>query len=105
MSFSIVSSDPGIARLRIEGRLDEATTQILRVELAGLLRSRPTRVELSMPYPRSVAGTTRDLLLSFLEVLRAQGGRLVLHGLDDLPVAIIGPRDMERLLRLSAETG
>jgi hypothetical protein len=105
MSFSIVSSDPGIARLRIEGRLDEATTQILRVELAGLLRSRPTRVELSMPYPRSITGPTRDLLLSFLEVLRAQGGRLVLHGLDDSPVAVIGLREMEHLLTVSAETG
>jgi hypothetical protein len=105
MSFSIVSAAPGIARLRIEGRLDEGTTQLLRVELAGLLRSRPSRVELSMPYPRSVARTTRELLLSFLEVLRAQGGRLILHGLDDLPVAVIGPREMEHLLRLSSETG
>ena len=105
MSFSIVSSDSHTARLRIEGRLDEATTQILRVELAGLLRSRPSRVELSMPYPRTIAGPTRDLLLAFLEGLRTQGGRLVLHGLDDSPVAVIGPREMEHLLRLSSETG
>jgi hypothetical protein len=29
----------------------------------------------------------------------------VLHGLDDLPVAVIGLREMEHLLTVSSETG
>ena len=77
MSFFIISSDPGVARLHIEGGLDEATTYILRWSSRRLLRRRPSsrRSLAARPGSRS---TTRPagLLLSFFELLRAHGGRL-----------------------------
>ena len=103
MSFSIVSTTVGVARLHIEGSLDETTTYILRLELAALLRRSPTRVELSMSAAPSIDKMSRDLLLSFVDVLRAQGADLVLCGRDDLPVAFVGPREVETLFRRRSE--
>ena len=102
MSFSIVSSDPGVSRLHLEGELDEGTAYVLRLELATLLRSRPKRVDLSIRQTAPFDDGARGLLLSFFQLLQAQGGNLMLCRRNDPPVAVVEPGEMERLLKTSS---
>jgi len=100
MSFSIVASDPCVARLAIDGKLDDAGIYVLRLELANLLRQRPKRVELFMARADFIDNSGRGLLLSFFEVLRSQGGLLTLRDRDVPPVAVLEIPQMERLLKV-----
>ena len=95
MSFSIVSSDSGVVRLHLEGELDHGATYVLRLELAALLRRRPSRVELSLSPVMRFDETARGLLLSFFDLLQARGGRLALCGPSGF--AVIEPCQMDRL--------
>jgi hypothetical protein len=99
MSFSIVSSSPGVVRLTIQGPLDNATLYLLRLELANLIRQRPTRVELSFGHPFFVTDSSKGLLLSFLERLRAHGVLLFLHNPGGRAVEVVDSPPIRRLLR------
>jgi anti-anti-sigma regulatory factor len=100
MSFSIVASDPYVARLAIDGKLDDAGIYVLRLELANLLRQHPKRVEVFMARSDLIDNSGRGLLLSFFSVLRSQGGLLTLRNPDDPPVAVLELPQMERLLKV-----
>lgn len=99
MSFSIVTSDFGVARLTIEGKLDDATTAVLRLELSNLLRRRPARVNLYVTRREALGDYGKRVLLSFFDLFREQGGLLVLCDLQGPPVPVLEPLQMERLLR------
>jgi ABC-type transporter Mla MlaB component len=104
MSFSIVFSDPDVARLTIDGKLDGASIYVLRLELANLLRQHPKRVEVSMARSGVIDNSGRGLLLSFFQVLRSQGGLLTLRAPDDRQIAALELPEMERLLKVSSDS-
>ena len=99
MSFSIVSSDYGVVLLTIAGELDAAIICVLRLELSNLLRRCPGRVELHLTRPSLLDDAAKGLLLTFFDLLRAQGGLLVLCDLQDPPIPVLESLHMERLLR------
>jgi anti-anti-sigma regulatory factor len=97
MSFSIVSSRPGIFRVAIDGELEGATVALLRSELAGILGKGPEEVILGLSRPTMLGGAGWGLLQSFLDVLHSRGGRVVLELGPDGVVAV---RDLPHLMRL-----
>ena len=99
MGFSIIGSDRGSARVVIDGTLDDGSLYVLRIELATLLRGHPERVQLSIKRPHLIDDSSRGLLVSFLDLLHAQGGRLVLCELGGQAVEIVERPQIDRLLR------
>jgi anti-anti-sigma regulatory factor len=104
VSFSIVASNPREARLAIDGKLDDASIYVLRLELANLLRQHPKRVELFMARSDCIDNSGRGLLLSFFAVLQSQGGLLTLRNPHDPPVEVLELPQMERLLKVRPDT-
>lgn len=96
--FSIVTCVPGVEHIAIQGVLDEASTYILRLELSNVLRRRPTVVQLSVARTGLFDQAGQGLLMSFCELLRAQGGRLELSETAEDGGSVIDPKDLERFL-------
>ena len=94
MTFEISTGDDGIMRLAIRGELDAVSVSELRPELDGLVNKRPRRVEVDLARLRMVDSSGVGALVSLYKRVRAQGGEVVVVGLQDQPLAIF------RLLRL-----
>jgi hypothetical protein len=102
MSFSIISARPGVFRVAIDGELEGATVGLLRSELVALLGKGPEEVVLGLSRPANLGGAGWGLLQTFLDVLRARGGRVVL---ELGPDGVVVVRDLPHLMRLLGSVG
>jgi len=94
MTFEISKADNGVALLVIKGELDALSATDLRPELDKLVNSRPRRVNVDLSRLRMIDSSGVGALVSVYKRVRAQGGDVVVSGLQDQPLAIF------RLLRL-----
>jgi len=94
MTYEISTTDEGLARLAIKGELDALSVADLRPEIDSLVNKRPRRVEVDLSRLRMVDSSGVGALVSLYKRVRAQGGQVVVTGLQDQPLAIF------RLLRL-----
>jgi anti-sigma B factor antagonist len=94
MTHEIVTADDGTARLMIEGELDAISVFDIRPVLDALVTKRPRRVEVDLSRLRIVDSSGVGALVSLYKRVRAQGGQVVVTGLQNQPLAIF------RLLRL-----
>jgi anti-sigma B factor antagonist len=94
MTFEISTGEDGLMKLAIRGELDAVSVSELRPELDGLVSKRPRRVEVDLSRLRMVDSSGVGALVSLYKRVRAQGGSVVVVGLQDQPLAIF------RLLRL-----
>jgi anti-sigma B factor antagonist len=94
MTHETVTLEEGAVRLMIEGELDAISVFDLRPVLDGLVTKRPKRVEVDLSRLRIVDSSGVGALVSLYKRLRAQGGEMVVSGLQNQPLAIF------RLLRL-----
>ena len=94
MTHEIVNQEDGNSRLLIEGELDAISVFELRPVLDALVTKRPKRVEVDLSRLRIVDSSGVGALVSLYKRIRAQGGEVVVVGLQNQPLAIF------RLLRL-----
>jgi anti-sigma B factor antagonist len=94
MTFEIVTIDERMTRLLIEGELDAISVFELRPDLDALVNRRPQRVEVDLSRLRIVDSSGVGAIVSLYKRVRAQGGEVVVTGLQNQPLAIF------RLLRL-----
>jgi anti-sigma B factor antagonist len=94
MTHEIAIAEDGSARLIIEGELDAISVFDIRPVLDSLVIKRPRRVEVDLSRLRIVDSSGVGALVSLYKRVRAQGGRVVVTGLQNQPLAIF------RLLRL-----
>ena len=94
MTFEISTGEEGLMKLAIRGELDAVSVSELRPELDGMVNKRPRRVEVDLSRLRMVDSSGVGALVSLYKRVRAQGGAVVVIGLQDQPLAIF------RLLRL-----
>src|SRR5689334_5060461 len=80
--------------LRIEGSLDAMSTPELRPIVDSIVAEKRTSVTVNLSALRLIDSSGVGVIVSLYKRLRAQGGRLVVKGLKDQPLAIF------RLLRL-----
>ena len=93
MKFEIAAKD-GVTHLVIEGELDAVSVAELRGDLDKLVKMRPALVDVDLSSLRMVDSSGVGALVSLYKRVGAQGGRVVIKGLRDQPLAIF------RLLRL-----
>jgi anti-anti-sigma factor len=86
MPFSIVSLQTNVTRIALEGELDVITAEVLRPELAGVLRRRPTQVEVELSRLKSAHTRGMDVLVSFFASLARAGCRITIVGLQHQPL-------------------
>jgi anti-anti-sigma factor len=101
LPFTITPLHTGVARLSIEGSLDQLTSSVLRPELSILLRGKSTCVELDLSGLRAIDNSGAGLLLSFVRRAVAQGVDLVLSGCQEQPAMFL---DLVRTVRVLDET-
>ena len=94
MNFSTSTGDDGIAHLTIEGELDLTTAPQLRSTIEKLVAMRPQRVEVEVAGLRLIDSSGAAVIVALYKGVRASGGKVVVIGMRDQPLAIF------RLLRL-----
>ena len=94
MTVTITSTEPGAARIAIEGELDTVTVGDLRSQIDKLVAKEPKRVEVDLSALRMLDSSGVGALVSLYKRVRGYGGEVVMVGLRDQPLAIF------RLLRL-----
>jgi anti-sigma B factor antagonist len=94
MTFTESIGTDGAVRLVITGDLDRVTVPDLRNEVARMLASRPPYVEIDLSDLTTIDSAGVGTLVSLYKGLIAQGGRAVVVGVRDQPLAIF------KLLRL-----
>ena len=103
MKFQIVAND-GISHLSIEGQLDAVSVPDLRVELDKLVAARPRTVEVDLSALRMIDSSGVGALVSLYKRVRAKGGKVVLKGVRDQPLAIFQLLQLDRLMLRTDKT-
>jgi anti-anti-sigma regulatory factor len=86
MPFSIIAFATGVTRLALEGDLDPLTIEGLRPELLGVVRRRPTRLEVDLSRLRSVDARGMQVLVAFFASLTQIDCRITVTGMRDQPL-------------------
>ena len=86
MPFSIIALATGVTRLALEGDLDALTVEGLRPELLGVVRRRPTRLEVDLSRLRSVDPRGMQVLVAFFAGLTQVDCRITVTGIRDQPL-------------------
>ena len=95
MAFSISTSTRGkCVRLSVSGRLDALNVTELRRGIDQILSQRPMQVEVDLQGTRMIDSQGLGALVSLYKRVDAYGGKAVVIGLHDQPLA------MFRILRL-----
>ena len=94
MTYEISTTQDGTAQLAIKGELDAMSVSDLRSDIDGLVSRQPNRVEVDLSRLRMIDSSGVGALVSLYKRIRAQGGHVVVMGLQDQPLAVF------RLLRL-----
>lgn len=81
-----VSLQTDVIQIALEGELDVITAEVLRPELAGLLRRRPAHVEVVLSRLRSADSRGMEMLVSFFASLARAGCRITIVGLQQQPL-------------------
>ena len=102
MNYTLIPKDDGSTHLTIVGQLDAVSVGDLRGELDRLIESRPLAVEVDLSQLRLIDSSGVGALVSLFKRVRAQGGKVVLRGVRDQPLAIFQLLQLDRLM-LQAE--
>jgi anti-sigma B factor antagonist len=98
MTFS--RTDSGSATtIRIEGSLDAISTPELRSAIDALVHDKRTPITVDLSSLRLIDSSGVGAIVSLYKRVRAQGGKVVVRGLCDQPLAIF------KLLRLDRVMG
>jgi len=101
MPFSIVSLQTNVTRIALEGALDAITAEVLRPELAGVLRRRPAQVEVELSRLRSADTRGMEMLVLFFASLARAGCRITLVGLQNQPLKCLKAALVDAILDAS----
>ena len=102
MNYTLIPKDDGSTHLTIVGQLDAERVGDLRGELDRVIESRPLAVEVDLSQLRLIDSSGVGALVSLFKRVRAQGGKVVLKGVRDQPLAIFQLLQLDRLM-LQAE--
>jgi len=97
MNYTIAAKD-GTTFLTIEGTLDAVSVSDLRGELDKLVGTRPKSVEVELSQLRMIDSSGVGALVSLYKRVRANGGKVVLKGVRDQPLAIFQLLQLDRLM-------
>jgi anti-sigma B factor antagonist len=98
MTYQIIEAADGTSRLMIEGELDIISVFDIKPVLESLVSSRPRRVEVELGRLRMVDSSGVGALIGLYKRIRAQGGEVVMKGLQHQPLAIFRLLQLDRLL-------
>jgi anti-sigma B factor antagonist len=98
MIYDVVATDDGISRLVIEGELDIVSVFDLKPVIDNIVNSRPRRVEVELARLRMVDSSGVGALIGLYKRVRAQGGEVVLKGLQNQPLAIFRLLQLDRIV-------
>lgn len=97
MNFTIGAKD-GTTFITIEGNLDAVSVSDVRGELDRLVAARPQSVEVDLSQLRLIDSSGVGALVSLYKRVRANGGKVVLKGVRDQPLAIFQLLQLDRLM-------
>ena len=103
MNYTIAAKD-GTTFLTIEGTLDAVSVSDLRGELDKLVGMRPKSVEVDLSQLRMIDSSGVGALVSLYKRVRAKGGKVVLKGVRDQPLAIFQLLQLDRLMLRTEKT-
>jgi anti-sigma B factor antagonist len=103
MNYTIAAKD-GTTFLTIEGTLDALSVSDLRGELDKLVSARPKSVEVELSQLRMIDSSGVGALVSLYKRVRAKGGKVVLKGVRDQPLAIFQLLQLDRLMLRTDKT-
>jgi anti-sigma B factor antagonist len=86
--------------LRIEGSLDAVSTPELRPTIEQLLTDGRMHVTVDLGHLRLIDSSGVGVIVSIYKRVRAAGGKVVLTGVRDQPLAIFKLLRLERLLEV-----
>lgn len=98
MTHEIVTVEDGTFRLAIAGELDVLSVYDLRPVLDTLVTGHPRKVEVDLSGLRIVDSSGVGALVSLYKRVRAQGGEVVVTGLQNQPLAVFRVLALERVL-------
>jgi anti-sigma B factor antagonist len=98
MTYQITAAEDGTAHLVIEGELDIISVFDLKPVLESLVAGRPRRVEVQLAKLRMVDSSGVGALIGLYKRVRAQGGEVVMQGLQQQPLAIFRLLQLDRLV-------
>jgi len=98
MTHEIATGDDGTLRLTIAGELDVVSVYDLRPVLDTLVTGRPRRVEVDLSRLRILDSSGVGALISLYKRVRAQGGEVVVTGLQNQPLAVFRVLALERVM-------
>jgi anti-sigma B factor antagonist len=97
MNYSIAAKD-GTTFITIEGNLDALSVSDVRGDLDKLVAARPKFVEVDLSQLRMIDSSGVGALVSLYKRVRAKGGKVVLKGVRDQPLAIFQLLQLDRLM-------
>jgi anti-sigma B factor antagonist len=99
MAFSISMGTRGkCVRLSVNGRLDALNVTELRRGIDELLSQRPMQVEVDLQGTRMIDSQGLGALVSLYKRVDAYGGKAVVTGLHDQPLAMFRILRLDRLM-------
>ena len=104
MTYEISTTGNGVHRLTIGGQLDAVSVPELRPTLDKLVDLQPRRVEVDLSRLRMIDSSGVGALVSIYKRVRAQGGQVVVLGLQDQPLAIFKLLRLDRVMVADANT-
>ena len=97
MNYTITTND-GTTFITFEGTLDAVSVSDVRGELDKLVATRPKAVEVDLSQLRMIDSSGVGALVSLYKRVRAKGGKVVLKGVRDQPLAIFQLLQLDRLM-------
>jgi len=97
MNYSIAAKD-GTTFITIEGNLDALSVSDVRGDLDKLVAAGPKFVEVDLSQLRMIDSSGVGALVSLYKRVRAKGGKVVLKGVRDQPLAIFQLLQLDRLM-------
>jgi anti-sigma B factor antagonist len=99
MTFDITTAPDGLVRFAIAGELDTSSASVLRKEIDALLEKSPRRVEVDLSGLKTIDSSGVGVIVSLYKRVRAQGGEVLITGLQDQPLAIFKLLKLDRALK------
>ena len=97
LTITVEELDKNIV-LRLEGRLDAVTTQVLEKKLNALINEHRVNILLDFFQVDYLSSAGLRLLLAYSKTLKAKNGALVLFSLDDQVMEIMKLAGFEKIL-------
>ncbi len=104
MTFEISTKDGGVTTISIRGELDAVSVPEIRPAIDDLVRLQPRHVDVDLSSLRMVDSSGIGALVSLYKRVRAQGGEVIVKGLQDQPLAIFKLLRLDRVMSV-AESG